>query len=96
MPRQIALSRADGTFVLDQRLQLERCPKSATLLVEKADKTIDQDASFAAIGCAALRGEPGSKVRDRVEAECKTRKLDCIDYAQWANNMSVYKIGKQW
>lgn len=99
VPKRVAHSLPDGTFAFDddvaKRALLDQCPSSTGLLVERADKSINTDASLAAIACAALRGEAGHDVRKRVEAECARRRVDCIDYARWANDMYLYSVGTQ-
>jgi hypothetical protein len=99
VPKRIAHSLPDGTFSFDDEVAkqavIDQCPKATALLVVRADQSIDTEASLAAIGCAALRGEPGRDVRKRVEAECAKRRVDCLDYARWANDMYLYSVGTQ-
>lgn len=97
VPRRIAHSLADGAFsetdAVARRALLAQCPATEDLLVLRADRSIDNETSFASIACAALRGELGRDIMKRLAALCTGRSFDCLEVERWAGVMYLYGVG---
>lgn len=99
VPRRVAHALPDGTFsetdAVARRALLAQCPPARELLVLRADNTIDNDSSFAALACAALRGERGRDITERLAKLCTGRSNECLNVERWAGEMYLYGVGTQ-